>query len=116
MHDFVFSTPNTMEIRGRAKEVGISDLGLRISDLLKKSGIRREESGGKGIGHRAESREQRAERDYCEFRIANCEFRSQEPEFRSQGEDNFGFGIANLEARSQEPGARIQEKSNRHNR
>ena len=34
MHDFVFSTPNTMEIRGRAKEVGISDLGL-----LKAEGI-----------------------------------------------------------------------------
>jgi len=37
MHDFVFSTPNTMEIRGRAKEVGISDLGLRISDLKARS-------------------------------------------------------------------------------
>ena len=36
MHDFVFSTPNTMEIRGRAKEVGISDLGL-----LKAEGIER---------------------------------------------------------------------------
>ena len=34
MHDFVFSSPNTMEIRGRAKEVGISDLGL-----LKAEGI-----------------------------------------------------------------------------
>jgi hypothetical protein len=41
----------------------------------KKPGI--QESGGKGIG-------QRAERDYFEFRIANLEARSQEPGARIQ--------------------------------
>ena len=40
MHDFVFSTPNTSEIRGRAKEVGISDLGLLKAEGIEHGALR----------------------------------------------------------------------------
>ena len=51
---------NTREIHGRVKEVEISDLGLPISDLLKKSGNRREGEDNFGFG------------------IADCGFKSEE--------------------------------------